>query len=122
MAQYWADAANAQDTSPGARAYAFQQSDMYSSIAARCKIAFNNVRRTGTGEEQLDHSLVKRSAFIVSRAELTLPLQPLKPSLLEIVPNIEPYQPLFELLQDGYCEGVAVEQRAAMNPEYVTLL
>ena len=71
MARYWQEAANVEDVSPGARAYAFQQSAMYASIAAQCKTAYDNVRRVGTDGEQLDHSLVSHLTSRLPRNQLT---------------------------------------------------
>ena len=61
MAQYWEATVNKPGVSPGGRAYAFQQSAMYTSITDRCQSAYDTARRAGTDGEQLDFSLVRFS-------------------------------------------------------------
>ena len=59
MARYWEAATNEPGVSPGGRAYAFQQSAMYTSIADRCQSVYDAARRAGMDGEQLDFSLVR---------------------------------------------------------------
>ena len=58
MSRCWTNAAEASNTSPGARAYAYQQAAMYAAMRDECQVVYDRTRRAGSKGEELDHSTV----------------------------------------------------------------
>ncbi|KAI0686515.1 hypothetical protein C8Q76DRAFT_636106 [Earliella scabrosa] len=59
LAKCWEAVGERESTSPGGRAYAYQQADMYARMRDACKTAYDKVRKPGVDGNTLDHTLVR---------------------------------------------------------------